>query len=55
MIISARSAVESLVEIIELSQRDHPFYLGIQGHPEYKSRPLSPHPIFLSFLKACTG
>lgn len=53
MIISAKSVIESLVEIIELPQKIHPFYLGIQGHPEYKSRPLSPHPIFLSFLKAC--
>ncbi len=53
MIISARSVVERLAEIIELPKKEHPFYLGIQGHPEYKSRPLSPHPIFLSFIEAC--
>ncbi len=53
MIISARSLAENLVEIIELDQKLHPFYLGTQGHPEYKSRPLSPHPIFLAFLEAC--
>lgn len=53
LIISARSPVENLVEIIELPQKDHPFYLATQGHPEYKSRPLSPHPIFLGFLQAC--
>ncbi len=53
MTISARSVVETLAEIIEFSKKDHPFYLGIQGHPEYKSRPLSPHPIFLSFIDAC--
>ncbi len=53
LVISARSVVENLVEIIELPQKVHPFYLGIQGHPEYKSRPLNPHPIFLGFIKAC--
>jgi CTP synthase len=51
--ISARSVDENLVEIIELSKNDHPFYMGTQGHPEYKSRPLSPHPIFLAFISAC--
>ena len=51
--ISARSIVENLAEIIELPESDHPFYFGTQGHPEYKSRPLSPHPIFVAFLKAC--
>ncbi|MBI3620384.1 CTP synthase [Candidatus Roizmanbacteria bacterium] len=54
LIISARSSIERLAEIIELSPSLHPFYLGTQGHPEYKSRPLRPHPIFLGFLKACT-
>ncbi|MBI3985117.1 MAG: CTP synthase (glutamine hydrolyzing) [Candidatus Levybacteria bacterium] len=54
LIISARSVKENLVEIVELSQKDHPFYLGTQGHPEYKSRPLSPHPIFLEFITACS-
>jgi len=53
LIISARSKIENLVEIIELPQKDHPFYLGTQGHPEYKSRPLHPHPIFLAFIQAC--
>ncbi len=55
MVISARSVEENLVEIIELPQESHPFYLGTQGHPEYKSRPLKPHPIFLAFLKAASG
>lgn len=49
-IISATSVVENLVEIMELPKEMHPFYLGTQGHPEYKSRPLRPHPIFLGFL-----
>lgn len=51
--ISARSVVENLVEIIELPKNKHPFYMGTQGHPEYKSRPLSPHPLFIAFIKAC--
>ncbi len=53
LIISGRSVVENLVEIIELPQSIHPFYFGIQGHPEYKSRPLRPHPVFTEFIKAC--
>lgn len=52
MVLSARSVAENLVEIIELPEDKHPFYLGTQGHPEYKSRPLRPHPIFLAFLTA---
>ncbi len=51
--ISARSVDEGLVEIVELPQNTHPFYLGTQGHPEYKSRPFNPHPIFIGFLTAC--
>ena len=54
LVISARNIKENLVEIIELSKKDHPFYFGTQGHPEYKSRPLSPHPIFLEFISACS-
>ena len=55
LIISARSLDEGLAEIIELPKSIHPFYFGTQGHPEYKSRPLSPHPIFVSFIKACSN
>ena len=53
LVISARSVNEDLVEIIELPKNVHPFYMGTQGHPEYKSRPLNPHPIFLEFVEAC--
>lgn len=53
MNISARSVVENLVEIIELPKKIHPFFIGTQGHPEYKSKPLKPHPLFLGFLEAC--
>lgn len=55
LVISARSVKENLAEIIELPQGTHPFYLGTQGHPEYKSRPLKPHPIFLAFIETCHG
>lgn len=50
MIASGRSPDGELVEIVEL--RDHPFFLACQFHPEFKSRPLRPHPLFLGFLKA---
>ncbi|MDO9027243.1 MAG: CTP synthase (glutamine hydrolyzing), partial [Candidatus Roizmanbacteria bacterium] len=53
LVISARSVAENLVEIMELPRSIHPFYFGTQGHPEYKSRPLRPHPIFVAFLNAC--
>lgn len=38
-------------EIVELS--NHPWFLGVQYHPEFISRPLKPHPLFMSFIKAC--
>ncbi|MGB9883192.1 MAG: CTP synthase [Microgenomates group bacterium] len=51
LIISARSVIENLSEIIELPKEVHPFYFGTQGHPEYKSLPLKPHPVFVRFLQ----
>ena len=51
-VISGTSPDDFFVEIIELSQKDHPFFLATQPHPEYKSRPLKPHPIFIEYLKA---
>ena len=39
-----------LVEIIEI--KDHPFFIGVQYHPEYKSTVINPHPLFVSFIKA---
>jgi CTP synthase len=38
------------VEIIEI--KDHPWYLGCQFHPEFKSRPMDAHPLFRDFIKA---
>jgi len=40
----------NLVEIVELE--NHPFFVGIQFHPEFKSRPMNPHPLFREFIKA---
>lgn len=48
LIASAKSPDNKLVEAIEL--KNHPFFVGVQYHPEYKSRPLAPHPLFLAFL-----
>ena len=53
MVLSGTSPEGSIVETVEL--RDHPFYLGVQFHPEFKSRPNKPHPLFLGFLRAALG
>ncbi|MDC0903768.1 CTP synthase [Pelagibacteraceae bacterium] len=50
MIFSGISPDKKLPEIIEL--KDHPWFIGVQFHPEFKSRPLAPHPLFSSFIKA---
>jgi len=50
LVISGTSPNNKLVEIIEL--RDHPFFVATQFHPELKSRPLDPHPLFVEFIKA---
>jgi CTP synthase len=52
LIISGTSPDGKLVEAIELPPSVHPFFVGTQFHPEYQSRPLSPHPIFLGFIEA---
>jgi len=50
LIFSGLSPTGDLVEIIEL--RDHPWFLGCQFHPEFKSRPMAAHPLFREFIKA---
>ncbi len=42
-----------LAEVVEIP--DHPWYIGVQFHPEYTSRPLRPHPLFVGFVRACVG
>ncbi len=48
--LSGLSPDGELVEIVEIE--DHPWFLGCQFHPEFKSRPLDPHPLFVSFIQA---
>lgn len=52
LIFSGRWLDGNLMEIAELPKDTHPFFLGTQFHPELKARPLSPHPLFSSFIKA---
>ncbi len=51
-VISGTSPDDFFVEMIELPQDKHPFFLATQAHPEYKSLPLKPHPIFVEYLQA---
>jgi CTP synthase len=50
MVLSGLSPDERLVEIVEVP--DHPWFVGVQFHPEFKSRPNRPHPLFVSFIEA---
>lgn len=50
MIISGKNPERNLVEMIEL--KDHPWFIGCQFHPEFKSRPINPHPLFVSFVRS---
>ncbi len=52
LVFSGVSPDGKFVEIIELSRDEHPWFLGCQFHPEYKSKPLSAHPLFASFVRA---
>ncbi|PIQ68904.1 MAG: CTP synthetase [Candidatus Taylorbacteria bacterium CG11_big_fil_rev_8_21_14_0_20_46_11] len=52
LVFSGKSPDGVLMEIAELPRTEHPFFLGTQFHPELKSRPLAPHPLFTAFLKA---
>lgn len=51
LIISGTSPDNTIVEAVEI--KEHPFFLGVQFHPEYLSRPLKPHPLFVEFIKVC--
>jgi CTP synthase len=50
LVISGVSPDGELVEIVEIA--DHPWFLGCQFHPEFKSRPMNPHPLFKAFIRA---
>jgi CTP synthase len=50
LVLSGLSPDKRLVEVVELPR--HPFFVGCQFHPEFKSRPLDPHPLFASYVRA---
>ena len=50
MLASGRNPESGLVEVVEL--KDHPFFIGVQYHPELKSTVENPHPIFVHFIRA---
>ena len=52
LIFSGLSPDGSLVEFVELARDKHPFFLGTQAHPEFKSRPTRPHPLFVGLIEA---
>jgi len=52
LVFSGISTDERFVEIVELARDEHPWFLGCQFHPEFKSKPLMPHPLFASFVQA---
>ena len=52
LVISALTQREKLTEMVELPQDVHPWFVGVQFHPEFKSTPWDGHPLFISFIKA---
>jgi CTP synthase len=52
LVISALTQREQLTEIVELPESVHPWYVGVQFHPEFKSTPWNGHPLFNAFIKA---
>jgi CTP synthase len=55
LVISALTQREQLTEMVELPQNVHPWYVGVQFHPEFKSTPWNGHPLFNAFIKAALG
>jgi len=52
LVFSGTSPDGNLIEFVELPESEHPFYVGTQAHPEFKSRPTRPHPLFVGLVKA---
>jgi CTP synthase len=50
MIATGKNPDSNLVEVVEIP--DHPWFVGVQFHPEYKSTVAAPHPLFMAFIKA---
>jgi len=55
LVLSGFSPDGKLAEFIELPKSKHPFFVATQAHPEFKSRFLEPHPLFVAFLRACVN
>ncbi len=55
LVFSGKSPDGTLCEIAELPKTKHPFFLGVQFHPEFLARPLAPHPLFTAFIKAAAA
>jgi CTP synthase len=55
MVFSGMAPEKRIMQILELPQDRHKFFIGVQFHPELSSRPLAPHPLFMGFLRACSG
>ena len=49
LLVSGRSKENGFVDVVELA--DHPWFIGCQFHPEFNSKPLHPHPLFISFVQ----
>lgn len=52
MVFSGMNTERDLVEFVELPREVHPYYVGTQAHPEFKSRPTNPHPLFAGLIRA---
>lgn len=52
LVVAGQSPDNKLVEIVELPKETHPWFVGVQFHPEFKSRPNRPHPLFKDFIRA---
>lgn len=52
LIFSGKAPGQPIMQILELPRERHPFFIGVQYHPEFISRPTEPHPLFLAFMKA---
>ena len=52
LIFSGWAPNQPIMQVLELM--DHPFFIGVQYHPEFTSRPLAPNPLFLGFAEACS-
>jgi CTP synthase len=55
LVISAITQREKLTEMVELPQDQHPWFVGVQFHPEFKSTPWDGHPLFNNYIRAALG